>query len=184
MEILQEEVDSAGEGAWDLSFSFREAFHDGFADHLNGDGLHAAKINGTLPKEAGAAFNLMAQNLVGRGCFAARASKGWFGGAENSHHGEANEIGEMHGAGVVGEQEGESFELSNEFGKGGFSAEVFNLAVKIFRQLFPKRSFFCSSDNDPGEIMLLRNFFHDGSVVFKRPTLGGAILRARAEADT
>ncbi len=95
---------------------------DGGGDGVGGDFEHAAEVDGAVAAEAGAAFDVAADDGGG---WAAWAGGGGFGGAEDGDDWSAEELGEVHGAGVVGEEETALAETGGEFFEGGLSGEVF-----------------------------------------------------------
>jgi hypothetical protein len=77
------------------SFELRENSGD---DFIGGNGFHASEIDGTLSKETGTAFDLMPDYVMpgSHGTSEAR-----FGRAKDRDHGNADQGGEMHCAGIV-----------------------------------------------------------------------------------
>ena len=95
---------------------------DGGGDGFGGDFEHATEVDRAGAAEAGGAFDVAADDGGGG---AAWASGGGFGGAEDGDDRGAEELGEVHGAGVVGEEETALAEAGGEFFEGRLSGEVF-----------------------------------------------------------
>src|SRR2546423_5233338 len=70
-------------------------------DFFDADCLHAAKIDGAFAEETGTAFDLMPKDAVTR---SQRPGQPRLGRAEDRDNGNADERGEVHRAGVIGQQ--------------------------------------------------------------------------------
>ena len=88
---------------------------------LDSHRLHTAKINRTLPKEAGAAFDMMSQYDV---IVAKRASQARLGRTKNGDDRYPQQCGEMHGAGIVREQQTALTQFVDKFIERGLSDTV------------------------------------------------------------
>jgi len=90
-------------------------------DHGGSDGGHAAMIGGAAAEEAGAAVGLLLNDgeARGDGCGAFG-----IGGAENGDYWETDGCGDVHGAGIVAEEEVTLREERGEIGDGRFAGEV------------------------------------------------------------
>ena len=96
-------------------------FEDGGNDFLHGDFCHAAEVDGAFAEEAGAAFHFLANDLAAR---ASGTGQDGFCGSENGDERCADEVGEVHGAGVVGQEAAELGEQIHQLAECGFSCEV------------------------------------------------------------
>lgn len=94
---------------------------DGGNDFLHGDFFHAAEVDRAFAEEAGAAFHFLADDFAAG---AAGASEDGFGGAENSDQRCADEVGEVHGAGVVGQETAELRKQIHQLAERRLSCEV------------------------------------------------------------
>ena len=98
-----------------------EMREDGGDDLADFDGFHAAEVDGALAEEAGAALDVVADDAVLR---AERAGERGLGAAEKGDCGDAEMGSEVHGAGVVGEEEVAGAKFVHELREGGFADEV------------------------------------------------------------
>ena len=83
---------------------------DGFHDLVNGKAVQAAEINGAFAQEARRTRRLRVEQAMAR--VAGQAGAGEFrrGAAKRHHHRRAQGGGDVHGAGVVGEQHAAEFQ--------------------------------------------------------------------------
>ena len=61
----------------------------------------------------------------------ARAGEGWFGRSEDGNDWDAQQISQMHGAGVIRQEQVAALELFDEFWERGSAAEVLYLSGEI-----------------------------------------------------
>ncbi len=101
---------------------------DGRDDLFHRDFLHAAEVDRALAKEAGTAFHFLSDDLTTR---TARTGERGFGGSENGHKRGPDKVGEVHGAGVIGEESAQLGEEIHEFAERGFSCEVGDMSEAI-----------------------------------------------------
>ena len=93
----------------------------GAADVFGRDGLHATEVHGTLPQEAGGTGDMLPEHGVAR---AGRACPCRIGGAKNSQDRRAQQRGEVHGSGIIGQQQLTATQFLHEGLQGGFSDQV------------------------------------------------------------
>jgi hypothetical protein len=97
-------------------------------DLLNGNFLHAAKIDRALAEEAGTAFDFLADDFAAR---ASGTSEDGFCGAENGDERSAYEVGEVQGACVIGQEAAQLGEQIHQLTERGFSSEVGDIGQAI-----------------------------------------------------
>ncbi len=85
------------------------------------DPQHAAVVDGAFAEKAGAAIDLFADDAVDG---ADRGGQVRLGRAEDGDDGHTEGGGEVHGAGVVGEEKVAGAQFGDEFGEAGFADEV------------------------------------------------------------
>ena len=78
----------------------REALFQRLRDGVGGDLVHAAEVERAIAQEARAAFDLVPDDVASR---SARAGERGLGRAEDRDERDAEEIREVHCAGVIGE---------------------------------------------------------------------------------
>ena len=92
----------------------------GDGDFFDGEGFHATEVDGTFAEEAGVAFDMVTKD---GGVAAEGAGQFRRGGTEEDDLGDVEGGGEMHGAGVVGDEEPAGFEEDAEFHEGGLAGD-------------------------------------------------------------
>ena len=152
-----------------------------FGDLLDGDAVHAAEINGALPEETRRAFDGCLDDF---GMLAEWAGEFGGGGTEDRHQWRADGGGQMHRAGIVGQEEPAKTEEFAEFEQAGLAGDVddveaahgvFNLAGNL--------GVTGAAEQEPPAIHFLRNTARDFGEALCRPAFGGAELCAGIDAD-
>ena len=114
-------------------------------DFVGGDGSHAPKIDRTFPEKTGAAFDVVSQNEVP---VAEWPGEPRFGRAENRDHRHAQQRGEMHRAGIVGEQHTALTQLVDKFVERRLSNAIHAMIADCRRDLLTDcHVVFCAKQN-------------------------------------
>ncbi len=93
------------------------------------DGGHAPEVDGALPEEAGGAGGGAAEQVVAGVPREAGAGELGGGAAEGDDHGGAQGRGDVHGAGVVGEEGTAEPKPGHQLAQGGAACELHNLGT-------------------------------------------------------
>jgi hypothetical protein len=140
--------------------------------------VHAAKIERAFAEETGAAFHMMAQNTMTQ---AKRHGFARLGGTKDRHHRHLQQCGEMHGAGVVREQQVTCAQFGDQFFQGCFTDSILHVVSQGIGYLHAERCVVLSAQKNPLHRKLGGGFLCDFGKSLRQPTLGGAILSARTE---
>jgi len=155
-------------------------FQHGGRDLGGLDFEHAAEVDGAFPEETGTALDVAADDGV---TVPEWTGEGGLGRAEDGDDGHAEMGGEVHGAGVVGQEEMALQELVHEFLQSGFADEIPAFLAKASGDDLADRRIPGHAEERPGEFAI----FGDGLSGFEETlggvALGGAVFRAGAKAD-
>src|ERR1039458_10532175 len=91
-----------------------------FRSQFGGNGGHATVVDGTLAEQAGTAFGMRADYARQR---AGGAGGGVIGCAEDGNGGNAQRASDVHGAGIVGQEEAAGRGEIDEFAERGLAGE-------------------------------------------------------------
>src|SRR5438105_4600465 len=145
------------------------------------DGIHAAEIDRAFPEKTGTALDLMADDIVSA---TERTGEARFGGTENRDHGNADERGEMHRAGVVGEKQRAFAQLGRELIERRFADAI--QTVRAQRRFDRGASFPIGrrAEEDPLHGTLLRDGESDFGETFREPAFRRAVFRAGTQSES
>jgi len=160
-----------------------EGRFEGGDDLIYGDGGHAGEIDGAGAEEAGATGGGVADDVVDG---AEGTGEGGFGGAEEGDRGDIEEGGEVHGAGVIGEEEIAGAEFLVELGEGSFADEIDEMRggeVSGGDDGIGDGAIFFDAEDFPGAVGALVEGVESGGETLWEPALCGSVFGAWAEAD-
>src|SRR5437588_10154099 len=147
---------------------------------LDADRFHAAKINRAFAEEAGAAFDLVAQNTMSG---AEGTGETRLGRTEDGDDGNAQERRQVHGASVVGEKQRAFAQLGRELIERRFADAI--QTVRAERSFTRGASFPVArrAEEDPLHRPLLGDGESDFGETFREPAFRRAVFRAGTQSE-